>query len=289
MNKRNVHRTVEVPGFVVVKHLGSGARSTIWQVRQHRTGKSFALKRIIKNEASDDRFFQQAANEHAVAQHFDHPVVRKIYRLKRIRRFIRVREIHMLMELCEGATLQDKRPQEIDEIIGIFLKVADGISHINSRGFIHADIKPNNIVVGPDGEVKIIDLGHSCSIGKIKTRVQGTPDYIAPEQAERRPLDVRTDVFNLGATMYWVLTGQAIPTVLPKGDGVMLKQDMSITPPEILNPAVPLPLSKLVIECVELLPRRRPQAIKAVTARLELCRHALSRRSSWPIIELPPE
>lgn len=289
MNGIGASNTLELPGFTIVRRLGTGARSTIWQVRQRRTGEMFALKRIVKRQANDERFFRQAFNEHEVCRHFDHPVVRKIHKLRRVRRFLRLKEVHMLMEFCDGVTLQDKRPESVAEIIGIFQKVADGIVHINSRGFVHADLKPNNIVVAPDGTVKIIDLGQSCTVGMIKNRVQGTPDYIAPEQVERHPLDVRTDVFNFGATMYWVLTGQAIPTVLPKNDGLMLKVNLAITPPEQINPTVPLPLSKLVLDCVEMLPNRRPQTVKMVSARLDLCSHALSRESSGPLIEPPPE
>ena len=289
MTRINASQTLDVPGFVVVKHLGSGARSTIWQLRQRRTGNSFALKRIVKEEPGDGRFFRQAHNEYAVARNFDHPVVRKIHRLRRVRRFFHLREVHLLMELCEGTTLQDKRPATAAEVIAVFLKVAEGITHINSRGYIHADVKPNNIVVAPSGAVKIIDLGQSCPIGTIKDRVQGTPDFIAPEQVDRHPLDVRTDVFNFGATMYWVLTGQAIQTVLPKNDGMIFKADLAVTPPEQINPGVPAPLSKLVIECVEMLPRRRPQTMKAVSSRLTLCAHAISREPPGLIIELPEE
>ena len=65
----------------------------------------------------------------------------------------------------------------------------------------------------PTGEVKVIDFGQSCRIGTVKERIQGTPDYIAPEQVARRPITSQTDVFNLGATLYWALTGQDIPTL----------------------------------------------------------------------------
>lgn len=249
----------------------------------------FALKRIVKTQPDDDRFFRQAINEFEVARNFDHPVVRKIHRLKKLRKPFRLKEIHLLMELCEGKTLQDNRPRSIAEIIATFLKVAEGVCHINDCGFVHADLKPNNIVVSRDGVVKLIDLGQSCHVGKIKDRVQGTPDYIAPEQVECRPLDVRTDVFNFGASLYWVLTGQAIKTVLPKKNGVTLKVDMNTAPPEQINPDVPVSLSTLVAECTELLPRRRPQTMKAVAARLELCRRAISRTPPGPIIELPSD
>ena len=68
---------------------------------------------------------------------------------------------------------------------------------------------------------KVIDLGQSCPIGTVKPRIQGTPDYIAPEQVHRRPITPLTDVYNFGATMYWVLTRQHVPTALAKGDSLM--------------------------------------------------------------------
>jgi serine/threonine-protein kinase len=148
---------------------------------------------------------------------------------------------------------------------------------MNAAGWVHADLKPNNIVVDDGGTVKIIDLGQSCPIGKIKQRIQGTPDYIAPEQVQRQPLDARTDVYNLGATIYWVLTGKAIPTAMPKKGVATLKDDMSVVPPEKHNPLVPPALSKLVVDCIEVLPSRRPQNMNVVASRLDMVRRALSR------------
>ena len=81
------------------------------------------------------------------------------------------------------------------EVVRIFQAVASAMGHMHSMGFIHADMKPNNIIVGSkNGAVKVIDFGQSCSIGTRKARIQGTPDFIAPEQVKLRPLDARTDV-----------------------------------------------------------------------------------------------
>ena len=85
---------------------------------------------------------------------------------------------------------------------------------MHQMGYVHCDIKPNNILRNDKGEVKVIDFGQSCKIGTVKERIQGTPDYIAPEQVARRPITVQTDVFNLGATLYWALTGKAHPDAL---------------------------------------------------------------------------
>jgi serine/threonine-protein kinase len=151
---------------------------------------------------------------------------------------------------------------------------------MNATGWVHADLKPNNIVVADDGAIKIIDLGQSCPVGKIKQRIQGTPDYIAPEQVQRQPLDARTDVYNLGATIYWTLTGAAIPTAMPKKGVATLKDDMSVRAPEKLNPQVPPALSKLVLDCIEVLPNRRPENMNVVASRLDMVRRALNRGHS---------
>jgi len=263
-------QSLEIPGFQVVQFLGSGARSTIWQIRDRQTNQLLALKRVVKRHISDMRFLEQAVNEYKVATQLDHPVIRKIHRIHKIKRWLSLREVHLVMELCEGATVQGNRPRSVLEVMRIFTDVAGALAYMNARGFVHADMKPNNILVAPDGSVKIIDLGQSCPVGTVKTRIQGTPDYIAPEQVHRRPLDARTDVFNFGASLYWTLTGQAIPTVLPKRGGINIMTDQAIVPPEEVNPLVPSLLSKLVVDCIRTNPLHRPADLDGVVDRLGL-------------------
>lgn len=192
-------KTLEVPGYQVMQYLGSGARSTIWQIRDCRTDELFALKRVVKREPSDTKFIEQAINEYEVASQFEHPALRRVFRMLRVKRWLSTREIHLVMEYCEGKTLQSDRPESVADVVRVFTEIGQALAYLNSRGYVHADMKPNNIVVAPDGAAKIIDMGQSCPIGTIKQRIQGTPDFIAPEQVHRRPLDGRTDVFNFGA------------------------------------------------------------------------------------------
>ena len=273
-------QTLEVPGYQVMRFLGSGARSTIWRIRDRRTDESYALKRVVKRHASDGRFLQQAINEYTVAQHLEHAVIRRIHSLRRVKRWLSVREILLVMELCHGKTIQDSRPGTTAEAVRIFLQVAGSLAYMNSAGFVHADIKPNNIIVASDDTVKVIDLGQSCPIGTVKERIQGTPDFIAPEQVHRRPLDARTDVFNFGATFYWTLTGRPIPTALPKQGSMMLKTDMSAKPADHLNPDIPGPLSKLIGDCIEPRRSRRPSSMREVSSRLELVLHVIQRNGN---------
>ncbi len=274
---------LRIPGYEVLEYLGSGARSTIWRLRENRTGELCALKRVVRQAGDDNRYFDQAINEFRVATKFDHPAVRKYYQIRKVRSLFKLRELHLFMELCPGSSCQSNRPGDIRQTARIFLAVADALAHIHSRWFVHADIKPNNIIAADDGTVKIIDFGQSCLIGTVKERIQGTPDFIAPEQVYRRPLDGRTDVFNFGAAMYWTLTGQAIPTTLPKKtDGIQLIDNLHVKHPEELNSDVPNSLGRLVMDCIEPNPARRPQSAKDVFVRLDLIIHTINRKNQAP-------
>ena len=131
-------------------------------------------------------------------------------------------------------------------------------------GYVHCDLKPNNIMLGSDGQVKVIDLGQACKINTVKKRIQGTPDYIAPEQVKCEAVTPRTDVYNFGATLYWVLTGKNLPTLytMKRSDNSFLV-DTKIDSPRDLNPKVPENLSNLVMECVRVNPAKRPETCRS--------------------------
>jgi serine/threonine-protein kinase len=115
----------------------------------------------------------------------------------------------------------------------------------------------------------------------VKKRIQGTPDFISPEQVNCGPVTFRTDVFNLGATMYWSLSGKKLPTlytVKKKENSFLL--DARIDSPHTINPKVPEQLSSLVMECVKTSPVKRPKNINEVATRLEVIRHAVVKASS---------
>lgn len=257
-------------GFEVIQTLGHGARSTIYAVRGP-DGQVLALKRVVKREPNDQRFLEQARNEHDIARQLDHPCLRRIHRLIRRRRMLRTNEVIILMELVDGSTVEQTVWEDPVDICRLCQEVAVGLGAMHDAGYVHADIKPNNILVTDRYHIKLIDFGQSCKIGTVKKRIQGTPDYIAPEQVHRQPILPQTDVFNLGATMYWLLTGRHIPTLIPKdGQTVNLTSLSSCPPPIELNPLAPPALSSLVMSCIQSDPMQRPKNMGQVRERLEM-------------------
>ena len=274
-----------IAGYEVIATLGYGARSVIFKVRDVNQD-LYALKRVNKSSPSDQRFVDQAIQEHQIARQFDHPALRKSYRLIKHRSFVRTRGVIVIMELVEGQTLEQYQPPTIAETIDLFRHVSEGLAAMHAAGYVHADIKPNNIMVDKQYQVKLIDFGQSCTIGTVKQRIQGTPDYIAPEQVRRQAITVRTDVFNLGATMYWLLTRRHVPTSMPKKGqvGSRLEVKEPCLPPIEINSDVPAALSSLVMDCIERGPHRRPETMAQVISRLEVaasqCRQAQEQKAS---------
>jgi serine/threonine-protein kinase len=180
------------------------------------------------------------------------------------------------MELFDGKNLEDSPALSLLDVLLVFRMVASGLQAMHQQGFVHCDIKPNNILMSESGSIKIIDLGQSCKIGTVKPRIQGTPDYIAPEQVRRKALGPRTDIFNLGATMYWALTGKHVPTLISKKDsfGLPLPPQPRLAPQEIRK-QIPIGISKLVMDCIEDDPARRPRDMMTVISRLDLLVHSI--------------
>ncbi len=270
-------------GYTILRKLGDGARSEVFQVVESETGKVFALKRVVRLKHEDDRFLEQAINGFHVARSLNHPCLQRAHSLRKVRRLLRLAEVQVLMEFVDGVSLDRRRPSGMEETVAVFIKIAEGLHAMHETNWLHTDIKPNNILLDYAGGVKIIDFGQSCPIGFRKPRIQGTPDYIAPEQVHRHHLSRRTDVFNWGATLYWALTGQTFPTMISRHNvdqAPRAEPPKRIPSPEEINPDVPSALSRLVVDACATEPIRRPRDMREVIARLEMVRHVLAKRKS---------
>ena len=266
---------LDVGGYSIIRRIGTGARSTIYLAADEEDGRNVALKRIIFERPEDSRIFEQVETEYRVARMIDHPYVRKCYELRKIRSMFKVREMLLAMEYVEAKHLEDCSTLSLGDVLLVFRMVADGLSAMHQHGIVHCDIKPNNILINKSGAIKIIDLGQSCKIGTVKRRIQGTPDYIAPEQVKRKPLGPKTDIFNLGATMYWALTGKHAPTLIPKKNRFGLPVTEPRRAPHEIKKGLPTGISKLVMDCIENDATKRPRSMMDVTSRIDLMVHSI--------------
>ncbi len=266
-------------GYDVIDYIGQGAGSLIYVVSDPRTHQIYALKHVERKTEKHARFLDQLENEYEVSKLLSHPNLRKSIDLKTNKTWLgKVTEAVLLMEMFDGAPLETNPVTRVLDIISVFIQTAKGLSALHQAGYVHCDLKPNNILVGPDGTAKVIDFGQACKAGTIKERIQGTPDYIAPEQVKREAVTFRTDVFNFGATLYWALAGRNFPTLftLKKDENSFLLHDKIATPAEI-NKLVPEQLSNLTMECVRITPAKRPD-LPDVIRRLEIMEHSMTRR-----------
>ena len=263
---------LHVGGFTILRRIGVGARSTIYLATNEETKAQVALKRVIFQRPEDTRVFEQVENEFKTARRIDHPYIRKCHRMIKKRKLLRTQELLLTMEFFEGQSLEDLPGLSLGDILLVFRMVATALNTMHQNGFVHCDIKPNNILFSKKGSIKIIDFGQSCKIGEVKKRIQGTPDYIAPEQVRREHLSHRTDIFNLGATMYWALTGKNVPTLIPKKNeyGFSVPPSMDCKAPHEIYKKIPTELSLLVMECVKERPADRPANMSEIIARLDV-------------------
>src|SRR5882672_9222489 len=279
------HRGREMPRKVfdceIIDCIGAGAGSLIYVVSHEQTEQLYALKHVIKRQEKDVRFIEQLENEFEISRQFNHPALRRAIEMRDDKTmFKKANQAALVMELFDGESLESRSRGDVVETIGIFAQVARGLAALHGMGYAHCDLKPNNIMVNANGDVKIIDFGQACRLGSVKERIQGTPDFIAPEQVKREPITARTDVFNFGATLYASLTGRNIPTLytVKKGSNSFLVHDAIPTPREV-EPEVPEQLSNLVLECIRTNPTKRPE-LTDVIRRLEVLEFSARRRAA---------
>jgi len=268
-----------VHGYRILQEIGRGAASIVYLAQDPKNKQVWALKHVQKNTPKDQRFLDQAAMEYKVAQAVKNPGVRRIEKMIKKGSLLSVKDLFVLMELVDGEPLDQYTIKSMPDAVSLFRQVADGLAAMHDAGFVHADMKPHNVIVGTDekGHLtgKVIDLGQSCKIGTVKERIQGTPDYIAPEQVHRRAITAKTDVYNFGATMYWCLTGSHIPTAMgSKNDSLMNSVDDSLmqqaTPSIELNKEIHPKLDAVIMRCVQVNPNDRPDSMHKVADQLDL-------------------
>lgn len=260
----------KIGSFQVLKNLGEGAHSSILHIRRNSDGRQYALKIVKIEEAADLKFLEQAEHEYEVAQKLDHPNLIKIYALEKMKSFGffgGVKEARQLIEFVNGKTLDNFKILPLGILLQIFRDTAAGMVMMHRRNIFHGDLKPNNIMLSKSGHVKVIDYGLAWIKGQDKQRIQGTPEYMAPEQV-KKVVTEKTDIFNFGATMYRLVTWHHIPPVLPIGENSMSVDEetwkRNLKSVCERNPKCPKSLGKLIEHCLAFRSAQRPESMAEV-------------------------
>jgi tRNA A-37 threonylcarbamoyl transferase component Bud32 len=260
--------TPEVPGYRVLSVVGRGAMATVYRAQHSRLGKTVALKIMDPLVAEDDEYRERFLREARAAAKLNHQNL-----VRALDSGYENGVYFLAMELVEGDDLRRRIEQEgkIPEHVAfkIALSVAHALDEASRHGIVHRDVKPENILLAPDGTVKLADLGLAKVRGEDLTLTKkgltvGTVAYFAPEQALGQPdLDVRTDIYALGATLYAALSGE-----LPFGRGENAPETMRrilTEPPPALAEIAPWvsPQGRALVErFMEKDRKKRPQTAR---------------------------
>ena len=264
---------IEVKGYQLLELLGRGASSEVYRARKIETRQIVALK-VVKRGAPDSaRHFRQIENEFRVAGAWSHPNLVKLHEIV-ASGFLFLRfQVALAMEYVPGQPLKGGGTLTSGELISYCTQLCDGLHYMHRQGYIHLDMKPQNVIITPDKKAKIMDFGLCTRKGQYNSRLQGTPDFMAPEQMRRGWVDERTDVYNLGATIFHILTGKSVSGVVGTAGGgeVILLPSAFHT----LNIEVPPEFENLILQCTKPSPAERPATMERLKEQLEEIRKSL--------------
>ena len=257
--------------YEILELIGSGGMANVYKARCHRLNRLVAIK-ILKSDLADNADFRRRFHDEsqAVAQ-LSHANIVSVYDVS-----TNPDLEYIVMELIDGITLKQymERRGRMDwrESLHFITQIMRGLSHAHSRGIIHRDIKPQNIMVLRDGSVKVADFGIACLANQGQTLTQealGSVHYISPEQARGDRIDVRSDIYSAGVVLYEMLTGR-----LPfEGDSAVSVaiQHLSSVPlaPRDIDPSIPEPLELICMKAMNSDPNKRYASADAMIEDLE--------------------
>ena len=277
--------------YEILELIGSGGMANVYKARCHRLNRLVAIK-ILKSDLADNADFRRRFHDEsqAVAQ-LSHANIVSVYDVS-----TNPDREYIVMELIDGITLKQymERRGRMDwrESLHFITQIMRGLSHAHSRGIIHRDIKPQNIMVLRDGSVKVADFGIACLADSAQTLTQealGSVHYISPEQARGDRPDARSDIYSSGVVLYEMLTGR-LPFEGESAVSVALQHLSSIPlAPREINPDIPEQLELICMKAMAPDLEHRYQSADAMIADLEAFRKNPEVEMKFDLSDLRPE
>ncbi len=254
-----------VCGCLVLRRLAQGGMGNLYEARQVSLDRTVALKVLAPALTSNEQFLRRFQREARALANLIHTNIVAVHDFG-----AQGETYGIVMEHVPGESVADMLTRmdmvPVPTAVDIVRQVADGLAFAHRHQIIHCDMKPENILVTPDGVAKVVDFGLAKSLGGDAMRVTqdgtilGTPRYMSPEQCAGGHLDHRTDIYSLGATFYRMVAGRDVFEA-DNPFAIMLKHKSQEPPnPRDLNPDIPVPVANIILRMLEKHPDERFQA-----------------------------
>ena len=257
--------------YVIKKVIGSGGMAVVYRATDNRLKRSVAVKILRDELEADEEFRRRFQTEAQAVAMLSHPNIVSVYDVSHSEDVE-----YIVMELIEGVTLmqymQKRGALGWKEALHFSVQIARALEHAHSKGIVHRDIKPQNVMILRDGTIKVADFG----IAALETRQEqrsdqtvGSVHYIAPEQARGEQPDTRSDIYSLGVVMYEMLTGR-MPYDGETAEQIALKHIAGVAEdPQKLNPEIPDELARITLKAMNADIKTRYQTATELLADLE--------------------
>ena len=260
------------PGrYDLLAELGRGGMGIVYKVRDRETGEVLALKFLKPEIAGESQILERFKSELRLAHKITHRNIARLYEFHRTND-----TVFVSMEFVEGESLRTLLNRGgrlgLEQSLGIARQLATGLAEAHRQSIVHRDLKPENIMLAPSGEVKVMDFGisRSYAVGATVTgAIIGTPAYMAPEQAEGKPTDHRTDIYAFGLILYEMFTGSAaFSGETPVSVALKQVRERPVAP-STLAPGLAKHVERAILKCLEKDPANRFQSVEDLLRALE--------------------
>ncbi|HET7041914.1 MAG TPA: serine/threonine-protein kinase [Gemmatimonadales bacterium] len=250
--------------------LGQGGFASVWAA-QRPDGQRVAVKILKPRYAGDEAFELRFRQESQFAANLGHPRIIKIGEIGREGVFV-----YFTMDLYPAslATALAQGPLPEQQLIDITRDVTEALAFAHAQGVVHRDIKPDNILLGPDGRAVVSDFGIARAVSGYVSATGvnmtiGTPHYLSPEQAQGRPIDGRSDLYSLGITLYKAATGDLPFKSKDWYELARMHVEEPPAPPRIAHPELSRKLERIILRLLAKHPDDRPASAQELLAELE--------------------
>ena len=279
------------------ERIGSGGMAMVFRATDLMLERMVAIKLLRTDYSHDDNFRERFRQEAKAAANLTHPNIVTVHDFG-----LDAGRLYIIMEYVPGidlkAMIQQKGRFSVEEALPLLIQACAGIGYAHRSGLVHCDIKPQNILVTPDGRLKVVDFGIARALASItpdeKTEiVWGSPQYFSPEQAAGDAPSPASDVYSLGVVMYEMLTGRPPFSAPTTEELARAHRDDPVPSPRKYNPSIPIQLEQIILKVLAKEPSQRyrtaDQLGRVLVTIAEQSGTATTNHARFSELEDPPE